>query len=59
VAAYEFAQVIGWHAPFPDIYVSAAIVLTLIGVFGYIVFATRDGAANGAAPDPGSIAQEG
>ena len=58
VAAYELAQVLGWTPPFPDIYASAAIVISLIGVFAYIVYATRAGAYPGK-PDPSSIAQEG
>jgi len=57
VAAYELAQVLGWQAPFPDIYVSAAIVLSLIGVFAYIVGATRSAASRPRVADTGSIAE--
>jgi high-affinity nickel-transport protein len=57
VAAYELAQVLGWNPPFPDIYASVAIVLSLVGVFGYIVYMTRAGATVGK-PDASSIAQE-
>jgi high-affinity nickel-transport protein len=57
VAAYELAQVLGWQAPFPDIYVSGAIVLALIGVFAYILYATRSAYAS--RPEPSSKALEG
>ncbi|MEO6991662.1 MAG: hypothetical protein ABI346_06605 [Candidatus Baltobacteraceae bacterium] len=41
VAAYELAQVLGWHSPVPDIAVSGTIVSTLLVVFAYVFFATR------------------
>ena len=41
VAAYELAQVLGWQSPFPDIYLSAAIVTSLAGVFAYVLIRTR------------------
>ena len=41
VAAYELAQVLGWHSPVPDIVVSAAIVTALVAVFIYVFAATR------------------
>ena len=41
VAAYEFAQVLGWHSPLPDIYVSVLIVTSLLAVFGYVLSATH------------------
>ena len=59
VAAYELAQVLGWRAPFPDIYVSGAIVMTLIGVFAYIVYATRATSTVASAPDANAIARKG
>jgi hypothetical protein len=59
VAGYELAQVLGWHAPFPDIYASAAIVLALIGVFAYILYATRRGTLAAVRAEPGSIVQKG
>jgi high-affinity nickel-transport protein len=36
VAAYEGAQLLGWHSPVPDLYVSAAIVGMLLTVFAYV-----------------------
>jgi high-affinity nickel-transport protein len=36
VAAYEAAQLFGWRSPLPDIYVTAFIVIALLGVFGFI-----------------------
>jgi high-affinity nickel-transport protein len=42
VAAYELAQVLGWQSPLPDIYVSAAIVTSLILVFAYVFSRTRN-----------------
>jgi high-affinity nickel-transport protein len=41
VAAYELAQVLGWQSPIPDIYVSAAIVTSLLAVFAYVSVRTR------------------
>jgi high-affinity nickel-transport protein len=41
VAAYELAQVLGWQSPVPDIYVSVAIVTSLILVFAYVFARTR------------------
>lgn len=41
VAAYEFAQLLGWKAPIPDIAVSAILVAGLLAVFTYIFIAIR------------------
>jgi hypothetical protein len=41
VAAYELAQVLGWQSPVPDIFVSAAIVASLLVVFAYVFARTR------------------
>ena len=41
VAAYECAQVLGWHSPVPDIYVTALIVGVLLAVFVYVFARTR------------------
>ncbi len=41
VAAYELAQVLGWQSPVPDIFVSGAIVIAILGVFGYVLAKTR------------------
>jgi high-affinity nickel-transport protein len=50
VAAYEFAQVLGWQAPFPDIYVSVAIVASLVFVFAYVFARTKNARAVPSAP---------
>jgi len=53
VAAYECAQVLGWQSPVPDIYVSAAIVVSLILVFAFVFARTRTHTvAPSASPDP-------
>ncbi len=49
VAAYEFAQVLGWRSPVPDLAISVAIVTTLLIVFAYVFVQTR----NVLAPEPG------
>jgi high-affinity nickel-transport protein len=54
VAAYEFAQVLGWQAPFPDIYVSVAIVTSLVLVFAYVFARTRTTRPLPSAP-PGTV----
>ncbi len=41
VAGYELAQVLGWQSPVPDIYISYAIVASLVAVFAYIFAQTR------------------
>ena len=41
VAAYELAQVLGWQSPVNDIYVSVAIVATLLLVFAYVFVSTK------------------
>jgi nickel/cobalt transporter (NiCoT) family protein len=41
VAAYEFAQVLGWKPPFDDLVVSGGIVGLLVAVFIYVYMATR------------------
>ena len=41
VAAYELAQVLGWQSPVPDIYISGAIVASLLAVFAYVFAQTR------------------
>jgi high-affinity nickel-transport protein len=43
VAGYELAQVLGWQSPVPDIYVSGAIVTSLLVVFAYVFARTRTG----------------
>jgi hypothetical protein len=43
VAGYELAQVLGWQSPVPDIYVSCAIVTSLLVVFAYVFARTRTG----------------
>jgi nickel/cobalt transporter (NiCoT) family protein len=48
VAAYEFAQVLGWRSPVPDLVVSASLVAALLCVFVYVFIATRRDAAEGA-----------
>ncbi len=47
VAAYELAQLLGWQSPVPDIYVSLAIVASLLAVFAYVFAATRARSADG------------
>jgi len=41
VAAYEFAQLVGWKSPVPDLYVSGVIVAALLAVFAYVFARTR------------------
>jgi high-affinity nickel-transport protein len=41
VAAYELAQLLGWQSPVPDLYVSVAIVATLLVVFAYVFVSTK------------------
>jgi high-affinity nickel-transport protein len=41
VAGYELAQLLGWKTPFPDIFLSIAICLSLAGVFVYVFASTR------------------
>jgi high-affinity nickel-transport protein len=45
VAAFETAQVLGWQSPVPDIWVSGALVASLVAVFGYVFARTRTTAA--------------
>ena len=54
VAAYELAQVLGWRSPVPDIWVSGALVASLLAVFAYVFVRTRktDGAVVVAAVAP-------
>jgi high-affinity nickel-transport protein len=54
VAAYELAQVLGWQSPVPDIFVSAAIVASLVLVFAYVFARTRSERPL-AAPPPGTV----
>jgi len=49
VAAYQLAQVLGWKSPVDDLWVSAAIVCSLLAVFAYVLGATRSKAAPAAA----------
>ena len=44
VALYQFAQLLGWKPPFPDIAVSAALVGSLLAVFAFVFVATRKSA---------------
>jgi high-affinity nickel-transport protein len=41
VAVYEFAQLLGWQSPVPDLYVSVAIVTALLAVFAYVFVSTK------------------
>ena len=41
VAAYEFAQVLGWTPPVPDVSVNAILVAGLLGVFIWVFLDTR------------------
>jgi high-affinity nickel-transport protein len=41
VAGYELAQILGWQSPVPDIYISGAIVASLVAVFAYVFVTTR------------------
>jgi high-affinity nickel-transport protein len=41
VAVYELLQVCGWQPPLSDLQVSAALVLALTAVFGYVFWQTR------------------
>jgi len=41
VAAYEFAQVLGWQSPLSDLAFSALLVLALVTVFAYVFVKTR------------------
>jgi high-affinity nickel-transport protein len=41
VATYELAQLLGWHSPVPDIWVSATLVGSLVLVFAYVFARTR------------------
>ena len=43
IAGFELAQVLGWQSPVPDLYVSYAIVATLLVVFAYVFVKTRRG----------------
>ncbi len=43
VAAYEFAQLIGWRSPMPDIAVSGVLVGALLAVFAWIFLSMRSG----------------
>jgi hypothetical protein len=57
VAAYEVMQVLGWRAPFPDIYISAAIVVALISVFAYVFTQTnRSGTSQASSTQPRTLA---
>jgi high-affinity nickel-transport protein len=44
VAAYQLAQVLGWHSPLSDLGLSALLVTALIVVFAYIFVRTRSSA---------------
>jgi high-affinity nickel-transport protein len=50
IAAYELAGELGWQSPMPDIYVSALIVMSLILVFGFLIYSTRRSRGAVAAP---------
>ena len=41
VAAYELAQLLGWHSPVGDAWVSAMLVAALVAVFGFVFVRTR------------------
>lgn len=41
VATYELAQMLGWKPPFSDLTFSIFLVVSLLGVFIWILFATR------------------
>lgn len=41
IAAYECAQLFGWHPPVTDLSVSGILVATLLGVFLWIFLSTR------------------
>lgn len=41
VAAYEFAQLLGWQPPLPDIGVSAILIASLLAVFAWIFVSLR------------------
>lgn len=41
IAAYELAQLFGWHPPVTDLAVSGILVATLLGVFLWIFLSTR------------------
>lgn len=41
VAAYQFAQLMGWKPPFADLTVSAVSVGTLLAVFGFVLLSMR------------------
>ena len=43
VAAYEFAQLVGWQSPVPDIAVSGVLVGALLAVFAWIFLSMRSG----------------
>ncbi len=43
VAAYEFAQLLGWRSPVSDLSVSAVLVATLLAVFAWIFLSMRSG----------------
>lgn len=43
VAAYEFAQLLGWKSPIPDIAVSGVLVGALLAVFSWIFLSMRSG----------------
>jgi nickel/cobalt transporter (NiCoT) family protein len=41
VAAYELAQLLGWHSPIPDIGLSGILIGALLCVFTYVFLSTR------------------
>lgn len=43
VAAYEFAQLLGWKSPMPDVAVSGVLVGALLSVFAWIYLSMRSG----------------
>lgn len=43
VAAYEFAQLLGWQLPVPGIVISGALVVGLLAVFAWIFLSVRAG----------------
>jgi high-affinity nickel-transport protein len=46
VAAYQLAQILGWHSPVSELTVSAALVAALVLVFAYVFVRTRRPALN-------------
>jgi len=56
VAAYEFAQVLGWRSPLSDLAFSGILVISLVTVFVYVFIKTRSNAEPAPmAPPPGEV----